>query len=92
MSHTFRNSRMATTAKFAGAVLIPGLISVGTAAADDTLSVTNKSEMAVMVLILDIGKNELGRKLIEKNTTKPVSSAKSGVSITKSAAYVEAFR
>ena len=92
MFHIFRNSRTATTAKFAGALLILGLIGASTAAADDKLTVTNNSGMPVMVVILDNGKNELGRQRIEKNATGTVSSTKAGVFITKNASYAEAFR
>ena len=63
MSHNFRNSRMATTAKFAGAVLIPVMISAGTAAADDIseVNVTNSGKLPVKVVILNITWGELGR-------------------------------
>ena len=50
-----RNSRMATTAKFAAAVLIAASIGAGTAAADDIsdVKVTNSGKLPVKVVILN---------------------------------------
>lgn len=51
-----RNSRMATTAKFAAAVLIAASIGAGTAAADDIsdVKVTNSGKLPVKVVILNL--------------------------------------
>jgi hypothetical protein len=63
MFHSFRNARMATTAKFAGAVLIAASVSAGTAAADDIseVAVTNTGKLSVKVVILNTTGGEIGR-------------------------------
>ena len=61
---TWRNSRTAMTAKFAGTILITALIGAVTAAADDisVVSVTNSGKLPVKVVILsEPGFGELGR-------------------------------
>jgi hypothetical protein len=61
---TSRNSRTATTAKFAGTILITALIGAVTAAADDIseVAVTNSGKLRLKVVILsEPGFGELGR-------------------------------
>jgi hypothetical protein len=64
MFHTLRNVRTATTAKFAGTILITALIGAVTAAADDIseVSVTNSGKLPLKVVILsEPGFGDLGR-------------------------------